>query len=72
MRERPMGNRNEIWSYLIATSKDIEELAVKIRKNISKVNDPKSEALFETSAEVLMGLKHAYDDYLKQDELAWK
>jgi hypothetical protein len=67
-----MNSRNEIWSYLIATAKDLDDLAAKVRKNIPRVSDPKSEALFETTAEVLLGLKHAYDDYLKHDEQAWR
>ena len=67
-----MENKNEIYKYLIATSNDLENLAVKLRKNITKVQDPKCEALFETSAEVLIGLKHAYDDYLKHEEKAWR
>ncbi len=63
---------NEIWSAIIATSKDIDDLVKKIRKNIGKVNYPKADALFETSAEVLLGLKKAYDDFLKHEEKAWR
>jgi hypothetical protein len=67
-----MDKINETWSYIIETSKNLDDLAAKIRKNILKIDDPKCEALFETSAEVLLGLKHAYDDYLKKSEKAWK
>jgi hypothetical protein len=67
-----MENKNEIWSAIIATSKDIEELVKKVRKNIGKADFPKADALFETSAEVLLGLKKAYDDFLKHEERAWR
>jgi len=42
------------------------------RKNVGKINDPKAQALFETTAEVLGGLKKAYEHYEKQAEGAWK
>jgi hypothetical protein len=67
-----MENQNEVWSAIIATSKDIDDLVKKIRKNIGKANYPKADAVFETSAEVLLGLKKAYDDFLKHEERAWR
>jgi len=39
---------------------------------VPKVNDPKAQALFESSAEVLTGLKKAFTDYEQQNEPAWK
>lgn len=42
------------------------------RKNVGKVNDPKAQALFETTAEVLGGLKNAYEHYEQRAEGAWK
>jgi len=33
-----------------------------LRQDISKVDDPKAKALFETSAEVLRGLAKAFND----------
>jgi hypothetical protein len=67
-----MENPNEIWKSIITVSRDIDELAQKIRKNIGQANFPKADALFETSAEVLLGLKKAYDDFLKHEERAWR
>lgn len=63
---------NQIWTYLIGISKDLDEMAVKLRKYNTKIDDPKCEALFETSAEVILGLKHAYDDFIRQEEKAWR
>lgn len=42
------------------------------REDISKINDPRAEALFETTAEVLGGLIKAYDHFEKKSEEAWK
>jgi hypothetical protein len=39
---------------------------------VSKVSDPKAQALFETTAEVLKGLVKAFDDFEQKREQAWK
>jgi hypothetical protein len=40
--------------------------------DVSKVNDPKAETLFETTAEVLKGLVKAFTDFGEKKEEAWK
>ena len=42
------------------------------REDVSKVKDPRAQALFETSAEVLIGLRKAYEDYEEGTEAAWR
>jgi len=42
------------------------------KENVSKVSDPKAQALFETTAEVLKGLVKAFDDFEEKHEKAWK
>ena len=42
------------------------------REDINKISDPKAAALFETTAEVLIGLRKAYEDYEQKNEQAWK
>ena len=42
------------------------------RKDVGKIDDPKAQALFETTAEVLGGLKKAYEHYEQHSEGAWK
>jgi hypothetical protein len=42
------------------------------REDVGKVTEPKAQALFETSAEVLNGLVKAFDDYEKKNEAAWR
>jgi len=42
------------------------------REDVGKVNDPKAQALFETTAEVLSGLEKAFEDFEQRAEPAWK
>ncbi|HLJ15629.1 MAG TPA: hypothetical protein VKV15_14105 [Bryobacteraceae bacterium] len=42
------------------------------RQDVAKVSDPKAQALFETTAEVLAGLKKAYEHFEQGSEGAWK
>ena len=41
------------------------------REDVSKISDPKAQALFETTAEVLAGLRKAYEDFEQKNEEAW-
>ncbi len=43
-----------------------------MREDINRIDDPRAQALFETSAEVLEGLVKAFDDYDAKAEKAWK
>jgi hypothetical protein len=42
------------------------------REDVGKVTDPKAQALFETTAEVLLGLRKAYEDFEQGNEPAWR
>ena len=41
-------------------------------EEVSKVTDPKAQALLETTGEGLIGLRKAYEDFEKGTEGAWK
>ena len=43
-----------------------------LREDVTKVDEPQLRAMFETSAEVLVGLKKAFSDYEQKDEAAWR
>jgi hypothetical protein len=43
-----------------------------VRSDVEKVNDPKAQALFETTAEVLIGLRTAYEHFERRSEKAWQ
>jgi hypothetical protein len=50
----------------------LDDLISHLREDISKVEDRQAKALFEVSAEVLLGLQKAFNDYEKKNEEAWK
>jgi len=43
-----------------------------LRSDIDKVEEAQLKAMFETTAEVLTGLKKAFSDYERKNELAWR
>ncbi|HEY8490025.1 MAG TPA: hypothetical protein VIO14_03435 [Dehalococcoidia bacterium] len=50
----------------------LSEVMDHARDDVAKVREPKAQALFETTAEVLRGLVTAYDHYEQQQEPAWR
>ena len=41
----------------------LQQVVTHARQDITKVSEPKAQALFETTAEVCTGLTKAYEDY---------
>jgi hypothetical protein len=50
----------------------LTELIDHARRDSTKISDPKAQALFETSAEVLIGIRKSFEDYEQGSEVAWK
>jgi hypothetical protein len=50
----------------------MRQLIDHLREDVGKVTEPKAQALFETSAEVLTDLVKAFEDYEKKSEAAWR
>lgn len=50
----------------------LTDLAEHLREDVGKVHDVRAQALFETSAEVLLGLEKAFADYEAAEEPAWR
>ena len=50
----------------------LQELIEHLRQDIKRVDEPKAQALFETSAEVLKGLQQAFAHYEKKSEEVWQ
>jgi hypothetical protein len=48
------------------------ELIEHLRRDINKIDEPKAQALFETTAEVISGLDTAFKHYEEKSENAWK
>src|SRR5881392_2668888 len=52
--------------------KEFRELIEHLRGDINKIDEPKAQALFETTAEVISGLDTAFKHYEEKSENAWK
>ena len=50
----------------------LRETMEHVRQDVPRVSDPKAQALFETSAEVLGGLIAAYEHFEQRSEAAWR
>jgi len=50
----------------------LNETIEHLRADIDKVEEPQFKAMFETAAEVLVGLAKAFRDYEEKNERAWK
>lgn len=50
----------------------LQDLADHLREDIKKIDELQAKAMFETTAEVLLGLKKAFVDYEKRNEAAWE
>ena len=50
----------------------MKELIAHLRRDVERVDEPRAQALFETSAEVLKGLVQTYDDYDAAEEPAFR
>ena len=49
----------------------MQGLVQHLRKDAEAVSDPQAKAIFETSAEAILGLEKAMEDYEQQNEAAW-
>jgi hypothetical protein len=65
-------NTNDPLAHTANIKNEFRELIDHLRDDVTKVNDPAAKALFETSAEVLIGLEKAFSDYESKNEPAWK
>lgn len=54
------------------TQQRLQELIDHLRDDIEQVDEPQFRAMFETSAEVLTGLKTALQHYEQKSEPAWR
>lgn len=63
---------SEATNHIIKISEELLALAAHLRRDIAIVVDPKAKALFETSAEVILGINKAFTDYLEKKETVWK
>lgn len=64
--------RSDPRRHTMKTRTRLTELAEHLREDVGKVDEPRAKALFETAAEVLLGLEKAFADYEAGEEEAWR
>jgi hypothetical protein len=65
-------NSNDPMAHVSNLKSEFTSLIEHLRSDISKIEDRSAKALFETSAEVLIGLKKAFSDFESKSEPGWK
>ena len=68
---KPSSKNNPVHHTLKIKAR-MRQLIEHLRGDVGKITEPKAQALFETTAEVLTGLVKAFDDYKKKSEEAWR
>ena len=69
---RPTYTENDARHGTSKVKEMLDEVAQRARQDIAKVSDPRAQALLETTAEVVLGLRKAYDDFEERTEAVWK
>ena len=68
----PAGEAGRPNEFTIQIRSQLNDAIVALRNQIDEVDDPRGQALFETSAEVLEGLVKAFEHYEQRSEKAWR
>ena len=55
-----------------AIRSEMKQLIAHLRRDVERVEEPRAQALFETSAEVIQGLVQTFDDYDTGEEPAFR
>jgi len=50
----------------------LDKMSHELRRDMQKLGDPTCRTLFETAAEVILGLKTAFEHYDAESEQVWK
>jgi hypothetical protein len=71
MADRQQYSESDPRHHTIKIKAMLSEVINHAREDVSKVSDPKAEALFETTAEVLKALVTTYEHYESRSEEAF-
>ena len=63
---------NSLLHHTLKFKAQMVQLIDHLRSDVGKVTDPKAQAFFENSAEVVAGLAKAFDDFEQKNEAAWR
>ena len=69
---KTINQKNDVKYHTQKIQSMFQELIDHLRDDIEKINEPQAKAMFETSAEVLIGLKKTFEHYEKEQEKAWQ
>jgi hypothetical protein len=72
MNDRKNENESDPKHHTANIKRMLDDLIKHLHEDVIKVEDPKAQALFEVSAEVLGGLHKAYSDFEQKNEAAWR
>lgn len=72
MKNEANENSNDPKIHSDHLQNELSEMIDHLRADVGRVNEPRFQALLETSAEVLGGLRTAFQDYDRQEEPAWR
>jgi len=72
MQDRQQYPESDPRHHTIKIKSMLNDVVQHAREDVSKVNDPRAQALFETTAEVLRGLVTAYEHFEQRGEQAWR
>ena len=72
MNDRMQYDERDPRHHTLKLKQMLNDTADHARQDVSKVQDPNAQALFETTAEILKGLVVAFDDFEQKREEAWK
>ena len=72
MNEKKAGASTDPCYHTANLKKMLTEVIEHARADVAKIADPKSQALFETTAEVLADLRKAFEDYEQRNDSALK
>jgi hypothetical protein len=56
-------SENDPMHHVAKIQQMLEDIVKHCREDVAKITEPKAQVLFEASAEVLIGLKTAYEHY---------
>jgi len=72
MVDRMQYPENDPRHHTLKLKQMLNDTATHAREDVSKISDPKAQALFETTAEVLKELVKAFEDFEQRSESVWK
>lgn len=65
-------NPHPEFEQIRSIEKKLDNLIAELKTDIQKIENPQAAALYETSAEVLTGLKKAFTHFADKSEEAWQ